>query len=89
MTGEVALQHVSTVLRLPHGVNPTPLALLSLLPSSFVAANIPTLDLDHSPAGTRHKNDKVRFVLILPLLQAQTMKENRLVRQLIPQDFPD
>ena len=41
--GQGALQHVPAVLRLPHRVDPTPLALLALLPNPFLAANITAL----------------------------------------------
>ena len=80
---------MSAVLRLPHRLNPTPVTFLALLSDLFLTANIPTLDLDHHPAGTRHKDDDVCLVLMPSFLQAQAMKKHRLVRQLIPQDLPD
>jgi ATP-dependent helicase/nuclease subunit B len=80
---------MSAVLRLPHWVNSTPVTFLALLPKPFLTANIPTLDLDHHPAGTRHKDNDVCLVLMPSFLQAQAMKKHRLVRQLVPQDLPD
>ena len=89
MPRELTLQHVPAVLRLAHRVNPIPHSLLALLPIPLVAANIPTLDLDHRPANTRQQNDEIRLVLMLPLLKPQAMEENRPVGQLVAQGLPD
>ena len=86
---KVALQHVSAVLRLPHGVDTVPQAFLTLLPNPIDAAYGPTLDLDHRPAGTWDEHDEVGLVLVLPLLHPQAMKEHSLVGQLVPKDLPD
>ena len=89
VASQVALQHVPAALRLPHGVDGLPQTYLTLLPNPVDASYLPTLDLDHRPAGTRDEHDNVCLVLVLPLLHSQAMEEHRLVRQLVPKNLPD